>query len=54
MNPIIMFNDPVLSLVNIFLSVGIVLALFAAAKIKKGNHELHAKNLAARRKGHHG
>lgn len=54
MNQEIMFTDPVLSFVNIFMIVGIVLALFAAAKIKKGNQELHAKNHAARRKGLHG
>ncbi|MES2951167.1 MAG: hypothetical protein V4858_21735 [Pseudomonadota bacterium] len=45
-----MFSDPILSIVNIVLLSGIVLALIAAPMIKKGNKELHAKNMAARRK----
>ena len=45
-----MVSDPVLSIVNIVLFSGIVLALVAAPMIKKGNKELHAKNMAARRK----
>ena len=44
-----MFSDPILSIVNIILLSGIVLALIAAPMIKKGNRELHAKNMAARR-----
>lgn len=44
----IMFNDPVRAAVDIFLLVGIVLALIAARAIKKGTRELHAKNLADR------
>lgn len=46
----IMFNDPLMATVNIVLIVGIVLALLAAPKIKKGTRELHSKNLASRRK----
>lgn len=46
----IMFSDPILATINIVLLCGIVLALIAAPMIKKGNKELHAKNMAARRK----
>lgn len=50
-NPqIIMFDDPTLAAVNLVLIVGIVLALLAAPWLRKGNRELHAKNLAARRR----
>lgn len=50
-NPqIIMFDDPTLAAVNLVLIVGIVLALLAAPWLRKGNEELHAKNLAARRR----
>ena len=45
-----MFSDPTLTTINIFLLCGIVLAIIAAPMIKKGNKELHAKNMAARRK----
>ena len=44
-----MFSDPILSIVNTIFLSGIVLALIAAPMIKKGNRELHAKNMAARR-----
>lgn len=50
MNPeTLMFNDPVLFTVNILLIGGIVLALLAAARIKKGTRELRTKNRATRR-----
>ena len=45
-----MFSDPILNIVNIILLSGIVLALIAAPMIKKGNRELHAKNMTARRR----
>ena len=44
-----MFSDPILIVVNIILSTGVVLALIAAPMIKKGNRELHARNMTARR-----
>lgn len=46
----IMFDDPTLFTVNIILIVGIVLALLVMPWLKKGNRELHAKNVAARRR----
>lgn len=48
----IMFSDPILAFTNIVLLTGIFLAVIAAPKIKKGNRELHAQNLAARRRMH--
>ena len=45
-----MFSDPLLATVNIILSLGIVLALLAAIQVSKGNRELHAENLARKKK----
>ncbi|OYT88716.1 MAG: hypothetical protein CFE43_20960 [Burkholderiales bacterium PBB3] len=45
-----MFSDPLLTVVNVVLIVGIALALFAAFKIGKGTQKLRAENRANKRK----
>jgi uncharacterized membrane protein len=44
-----MFTEPLIGITNFVLIVGIVLALWAARMINKGNRELRAKNLALHR-----
>jgi hypothetical protein len=45
-----MFSDPLLAFVNVVLIVGIVLALFAAFQIDKGNQKLRAANRVTKRR----
>lgn len=48
--PITMFSDPTIAIVNIVMIVGILVALVGARFVGKQNKDLHAKNVAARAK----